>query len=135
MKSLLFAVALLASTPTFAGSEPTEADFNAVFKNTIAMAVKQHAPIKRFNDETQVGWSQVVRVDNVVTVINAVLSPGTTFAIKHLCIGDVRRPNITACSSNLGETWIETKGPDGQWRQSHSVNLSWHRDLSQVAFD
>jgi hypothetical protein len=135
MNKLVLSAVILASAPAVAEGEPlTATDFDNLFRDTIGMAVKQNAPIERFDDAKEVGWSQTVTVGTTVVVINAFLTPGTTFTIKHLCIADTRKPDTTTCTSNLGQSWTEAK-INGQWVQRDPVDLPWRRDLSKLAFD
>jgi hypothetical protein len=138
MKKLLLAAAACAalSAPAHSGTdEPTLADFNALFNNTVAMGKQIGAPIERFNETNEVGWEQIVIVGDVAVKIVVIVSPPTTFAIKHLCTGNTRKPTEMLCTSNLGETWVDTKDAAGAWHQGQIVNLSWRRDLAAIAFD
>ena len=138
MKKLLLAAAAFAalSAPAHSGTdELTLAEFNAQFKNTVAMGKQIGAPIERFNETNEVGWEQVVIVGDAAVKIVVIVSPPSTFAIKHLCMGNTHKPAEMLCTSNLGETWVDTKDAAGDWHQSRIVNLSWHRDLAAIALD
>ena len=114
----------------------TPEQFDETFKQSIAQGKAQGAPITRFSEETEVGWEQVIMADDMAVKLTVLISPPTTFAIKHLCVGDrTRQPLQMNCVSNLGQSWMETKNADGTWAQSDFVNLPWHRDLAALSFE
>jgi hypothetical protein len=110
--------------------------FNKFFKESIAQGQKLGTPIERFSEEKQVGWEQTIIIETKVVKLTVLLSPPSTFSIKHLCIGDTTsQPLELACVSNLGQSWLETKNAAGAWVQHDTIDLPWHRDLAALAFN
>jgi hypothetical protein len=110
--------------------------FNKFFKESIAQGMKLNVPIERFNEEKEVGWEQTIVIETMVVKLTVLISPPSTFAIKHLCVGDVTvRPITMTCVTNLGQSYIETKNAAGAFVQSDFINLPWYRDLANLSFD
>ena len=110
--------------------------FNKSFKESIAQGQKLGTPIERFSEEKEVGWEQTIIIGTQVVKLTVLLSPPSTFAIKHLCIGDTTdRVLELACVTNLGQSWLETKNAAGAWVQHDAIDLPWHRDSAALAFN
>ena len=139
MKRLLLsatAILVLAAPATAGNYSDDLKGFNQLFRDTIAQGHKNGAKIEQFSNDGEVGWQQVVNMDGTnVVQITTFLSPPSTFAIKHLCFGNLNHVTEMTCESNLGEIWIETKRGPNDWVKSNLKELSWARDLSKFAFD
>ncbi len=77
-------------------------EFNTAFKTIIAEAHRQKIEPDQFNNPGEVGWQTVVITGNTAAQITVFLSPPSTFAFKHLCVGDANsHPATLMCQSNL----------------------------------
>jgi hypothetical protein len=113
------------------------ASFNKMFVASIAYAHQHNIEFDRSEDPTAVGWEQTFAYDDQGDVIriDAFLGLGTTFTIKHMCFGNKNISGYMLCVSNLGESWEEKKDANGNWQKYNSMNLSWSREFSKVAYD